>query len=77
VFFTHGALRRICEVETLAAMVKFECPFCGQSMQTAQFLNGKGHCLKCDFVVAETEASIESRMDEEDEGQIRCFEHRW
>jgi hypothetical protein len=24
-------------------------------MQTAQYLNGKGHCLKCDKVVAETE----------------------
>jgi hypothetical protein len=36
-------------------MVKFECPFCGQHMQTAQYLNGKGHCLKCDAVVAETE----------------------
>lgn len=36
-------------------MVKFECPYCGQSMQTAQFLNGKGHCLKCDAIVAETE----------------------
>jgi hypothetical protein len=24
-------------------------------MQTAQFLNGKGHCLKCDAVVAETD----------------------
>lgn len=32
----------------------FECPFCGQKMQTAQYLNGKGHCLKCDAVVAET-----------------------
>jgi len=36
-------------------MVKFECPACGQSMQTAQYLNGKGHCLKCDAVVAQTE----------------------
>lgn len=36
-------------------MVRFECPFCGQVMQTAQYLNGKGHCLKCDAVVAETE----------------------
>lgn len=35
-------------------MVRFECPFCGQVMQTAQYLNGKGHCLKCDAVVAET-----------------------
>lgn len=33
-------------------MVKFECPQCGYSMQTAQYLNGKGHCLKCNAVVA-------------------------
>mmetsp|Transcript_14712 Transcript_14712/g.26021 ORF Transcript_14712/g.26021 Transcript_14712/m.26021 type:complete len:243 (-) Transcript_14712:82-810(-) len=37
-------------------MVKFTCPYCGYSMQTAQYLNGKGHCLKCDAVVADTEA---------------------
>jgi len=36
-------------------MVKFECPYCGYSMQTAQYLNGKGHCLKCDQIVADTE----------------------
>jgi len=36
-------------------MVRFECPYCGQVMQTAQFLNGKGHCLKCDAVVATSE----------------------
>lgn len=36
-------------------MVKFECPHCGYKMQTAQYLNGKGHCLKCDAVVATTE----------------------
>jgi hypothetical protein len=35
-------------------MVKFECPQCGYSMQTAQYLNGKGHCLKCNAVVAST-----------------------
>jgi len=35
-------------------MVKFTCE-CGFSMQTAQYLNGKGHCLKCDAVVAHTE----------------------
>lgn len=33
-------------------MVKYECPHCGYSMQTAQFMNGKGHCLKCNAVVA-------------------------
>jgi len=36
-------------------MVKFECPGCGYHMQTAQYLNGKGHCLKCDMVVAQSE----------------------
>jgi hypothetical protein len=35
-------------------MVKFECPDCGYMMQTAQYLNGKGHCLKCNRVVATT-----------------------
>jgi hypothetical protein len=37
-------------------MVKFECPHCGYVMQTAQYLNGKGHCLKCNAVVATTTA---------------------
>lgn len=37
-------------------MVKFECPSCTYHMQTAQYLNGKGHCLKCNAVVADVEA---------------------
>lgn len=36
-------------------MVMFECPQCGYKMQTAQYLNGQGHCLKCDVVVAKTD----------------------
>jgi len=50
-----AGLALIIGTRPLSTMVKFECPHCGQSMQTAQYLNGKGHCLKCDAVVAHTE----------------------
>jgi len=38
-------------------MVRFECPQCGQVMHSAQYdnyFNGKGKCLKCGMIVAET-----------------------
>lgn len=34
-------------------MVKFTCPYCDYTMQTAQYINGKGLCLKCQAVVAD------------------------
>lgn len=34
-------------------MVVFTCPYCDFKMHHAQYLNGKGHCLKCDAIVAD------------------------
>jgi hypothetical protein len=34
-------------------MVVFTCPYCDFKMHHAQYLNGKGHCLKCNAIVAD------------------------